>query len=215
MWKVGVGVAGFVFVILTYCALFRRLSVPERDPSLLLILPTVLGFSVFYGTLTGFAVGLVNAGRRLVGNKFYFMLLPISLATLITVCLFLYWLDHFGKETVNAMSTSAANYGLTETSAGLDGERLFTTSRFLQLLPPVKVLFCPFLVTDSLQVLVDNEVLWQYYLFLRAGMVAVLLGLIPSYLLSLGLLFPAGFARLRARYEKFMANYGVITTYSS
>jgi hypothetical protein len=215
MWKVGAGVAVASFLGLLYCAVFLRVSIPERDPLFVLILLTEIGFSVWYGALFGFFAGLMNCGVRLAGNKFYVMLLVIALSTLMTISLCLNWIDGQGVETVNALSTAAGRYGNTATQADLSGERTFDVVKFFQLWPPVKVLAAPFLVPDCQQALVDGEFLWQYFLFLRAGSVAVVLGLIPSYLFSIGVLFKAGFVRLRDRYRKFVANYGVVTRYTS
>ena len=61
MWKVGVGVAAPVFLILAYCVLFRRLVVPEHDPPVALTLLVALGFSLVYGALAGV---VRHSGRR-------------------------------------------------------------------------------------------------------------------------------------------------------
>ena len=216
LWKVALGVAVPAFLVLAYCALFRRLTAPEHDPLLALTLLVLLGFSLFYGLLAGLAAGLINAGRHLVGNGFFLMLLVIGLSTLITISLCMPdLLVPTGKEAIKVLSTSAANHGLSETAAGLNGEALFTTGRFVQLWPPVEVIACPFLVTDTPQVLVDGDFLWYYFLYLRACTIAVLPGLVPSYLLSLVVLWKPGCNRVVQRYRQFVANYGVVTRYTS
>ncbi len=215
LWKVAVGVAALVFLVLGYCTLFLRLTVPEHDPPLALTLLVVLGFSLFYGVTAGFLVGLVNVGQRLVGNRFYWMLLLMGAAVLMTVGWCLDWIDADGKNVVDALSASAASHGFTDTAAGLSGDQLFATSRFLRLVPVVKVFAAPLLVADTPQVLVDGDVFWFYFLYLRIGTFAVLLGLIPSYLLSLVVLWKSGMDHLLARYRKFVADYGVITRYTT
>ncbi len=215
LWKVAAGVAALAFLVLAYCTLFLRLSVPEHDPLLAVTLLVVLGFSLFYGVTAGFLVGLVNVGRRLVGNRFCWMLLLMGAAVLMTVGLCIDWINDTGKTTVDALSASAASHGFSGTAAGLNGDRLFDTSRFLRLVPVVEVFATPLLVADTPQVLVDGDVLWNYFLFLRIGTFAVLLGLIPSYLLSLVVLWKSGMDHLLARYRKFVADYGVVTRYTT
>jgi len=212
MWKVGVGVAAPVFLILVYCVVFRRLVMPY-DPPVALVLLVALGFSLLYGALAGLVAGLINVGRRLVGNRFFWMLLVIGVSVLMTISLCRDWIDDQGKETIKALSASAASHGFPETAAALDAEQVFTTTRFTRPWPPGKVLAAPFLVTDTIQVLVDGDVLWQYFLYLRIGTIAVLLGLVPSYLFSVVVLWKSGFHRLVERYRKFVADYGVVARY--
>jgi hypothetical protein len=215
LWKVGAGVAAMAFLALAFCTLFLRVSIPEHDPPVLLTLLANVGFSLFYGAMAGFSVGLVNVGVRLVGNKFYVLLLAIGLAVLITTSLCLEWLQRTGKEAVDELSVSAGRYGNTETAAELSGEQTFAVAKFFQLWPPVKVLACPFLAPDCQQALVDGDFLWKYFLFLRAGTVAVSLGLIPSYLFALLILWKYGFQRMIERYRKFVADYGVVARYNT
>ncbi len=215
LWKVGLAVAIPVMLVLTYFALFRRLVVPEHDPSLALTLLVLLGFSVFYGVTIGAIAGLINAGRRLVGNKFLAALPVIGLCILMTVSLFLGWIQDEGKATVTALATSADNHGFTETAARLDANRMFQTSRFGQFWPPAVVFACPYLVVDTPQVLVDVDFLWAYFLYLRIWTIGVLLGLLPAYVVALLVLWKSGFKHIRARYQQFAANYGVVSRYTS
>src|SRR5260370_26706476 len=104
MWKVGAGVAAPVFLVLAYCVLFRRLVVPEHDPPVALTLLAALGFSLFFGALAGLVAGLGDVGRRLVGNKFLWMLLLIGPAGLMTISRCPGWIDAAGKETIKAPS---------------------------------------------------------------------------------------------------------------
>jgi hypothetical protein len=214
-WRVGAAVTAVSFVALAVCTLFLRVSIPERDPPIVMILLANLGFSLFYGVIPGFIVGLMNVAVRLVGSRFYFMLLVIGLAVLITVSACLEWLQSTGKDTVDALSVSAGRYGDTETAAELSGERTFAVAKFFQVWPPIKVLAAPLLVPDCQQALLDGDFLWQYFLFLRASTVAVLLGLVPSYLFALLVLWKSGFSRVVERYRKFVADYGVIARYST
>jgi hypothetical protein len=214
-WKIGTAVAAMAFVALAFCTLFLRVSIPDRDPPVVLILLVDLGFSLFYGVLAGFFAGVVNAGVRLVGNRFYFMLLIVGLAVLMTISLRLGRLQETGKAAVDALSESAGRYGNTETRDALSGERTFEVAKFFQLWPPVKVLACPFLVPDCQQALLDGDFLWNFFLFLRAGTFAVALGIVPSYLFALFVLWKSGMNRALERYRRFVADYGVVARYTT
>jgi hypothetical protein len=212
LWKVGLAVAVPVFLVLAGCVLFRRVA-PEHETSVPLMLLVALGFSLLYGALAGCTVGLVYAGRHLVGNKFFWALLGIGLAVLMTVSLLLNWIDANGKDAVRTLAASAASHGFLESAADLDADALFGDHRFTHLWPPLKVLMAPLLVADTPQALADADFLWNYYVFLRTGAFAVLLGLIPSYLAAVGVLWRNGLRRLLERYRKFVADYGVIARY--
>jgi hypothetical protein len=214
-WKVGAVVTALAFVALAFCTLFLCVTIPDHDPPVVLILLADLGFSVFYGVLAGVFAGLVTAGVRLVGNRFYFMLLVIGLAVLITVSMRLGRLQETGAAAVDALSESAGRYGNSETHNALSGEQTFSIAKFFQLWPPVKVLASPFLVPDCQQALLDGDFLWNYFLFLRAGAFAVALGLIPSYLFALLVLWKSGFRLALERYRKFVADYGVVARYTT
>jgi hypothetical protein len=92
---------------------------------------------------------------------------------------------------------------------------MFDTGRFGQFGPPTMVFACPFLVLDTPQALADVDFLWAYFLYLRIWTIGVLLGLVPAYFVALGVLWKSGFRQIRARYQQFVANYGVVTRYTS
>ena len=61
----------------------------------------------------------------------------------------------------------------------------------------------------------DVDFLWAYFLYLRIWTIGVLLGLVPVYLVALLVLWQSGFKQIRARYRQFVANYGVVSRYTS
>lgn len=213
-WKVTVVTAVLFFLFLAVLAFnFEPPApvggqVPEKPPIVLLLL-FIAGYSLFYAFWIGLVVGGFRVFWHLVGGWIIVPMIVIPSAITLSLWLCSSWIIDEGSEAVQALVDSAKVKGFPATGAA--------AGTFLKALHggglPAAVLLCkllvPFIVFDGFWIAVDPHCLLQFLQFALCFVAAVLLGLVPSGLLSIVLVSFSFVKRLKVRYRQLVAESGL------
>jgi hypothetical protein len=214
-WRVTVGSALIIFLVLAILVFVVHSQgsppgEPRERPPLIGLLIILFGFSLYYALWLGLLAGGAAVLWRLVGAWIIVPVIFIPATVVVSIWLSSNWLTSEGLDVLDALAKSAEVKGFPETQKAVQGMGKVIHAGGGEVLAIFLVLLSPFLVVDAFWILCDPGFLWQFVQFVLAFVLVLTLGLVPSSLLSMILLWHSFAKRLRVRCRHYLSTRGAL-----